>query len=127
MKEQPDFTIFVDMLCPVCAKEANLMRWLDGGRGGLALIDISSSAFDPSRYGRTQQQFMDEIHGMKSDGAIVTGMEVFRRSYAAVGWGWVLAPTAWPLLRPLADAGYRWFARNRLRLTGRVCDETCHG
>ena len=28
-------------------------------------------------------------------------------------------------LRPLFDAAYRWFARNRLRLTGReaVCDD----
>jgi len=48
---------------------------------------------------------------------------VFRRAYAAVGFGWLVAPTRWPLVRPLADAAYRWFARNRLRLTGRgeVC------
>jgi predicted DCC family thiol-disulfide oxidoreductase YuxK len=58
------------------------------------------------------------------DGTLVEGVEVFRRAYAAVGLGWLVAPTRWPLLRPLADAAYRWFARNRLRLTGRgeVCN-----
>jgi len=46
-------------------------------------------------------------------------MEVFRRAYGAVGLGWLLAPSRWPLLGRLFDAAYRWFARNRLRWTGR--------
>jgi predicted DCC family thiol-disulfide oxidoreductase YuxK len=58
------------------------------------------------------------------DGSLVRGMEVFRRAYDAVGLGWLLAPTRWPILRSIFDAGYSWFARNRLRLTGRTgtCD-----
>jgi len=66
---------------------------------------------------------MARIHGVLPDGTRIVGVEVFRRAYAAVGLGWLVAPTRWPLLRPLADAAYRWFARNRLRLTGRgeVC------
>ena len=68
---------------------------------------------------------MARIHGVLADGTVIEGMEVFRRAYGAVGLGWLLAPTAWPGLRALADAGYRWFARNRLRLTGRgnACDQ----
>jgi predicted DCC family thiol-disulfide oxidoreductase YuxK len=62
---------------------------------------------------------MGEIHGVTIDGRLVKGVEVFRRAYAAVGWGWMLAPTAWPGLRWVSDAVYRWFAKNRLRLTGR--------
>jgi predicted DCC family thiol-disulfide oxidoreductase YuxK len=49
-------------------------------------------------------------------------METFRRAYAALGWGWVLAWSDWPVLRPIANAGYRWFAKNRLALTGRSED-----
>ena len=66
---------------------------------------------------------MARIHGVLSDGTRIVGVEVFRRADPAVGLGWLVAPTRWPLLRPLADAAYRWFARNRLRLTGRgeVC------
>jgi len=76
---------------------------------------------NPAEYGLTYEQAMEQIHGVLPSGAVVRGMEVFRRAYAAVGWGWLLAPTAWPLLRPLFDRGYQWFARNRLRLTGRWC------
>jgi predicted DCC family thiol-disulfide oxidoreductase YuxK len=61
------------------------------------------------------------------DGTVIEGMEVFRRAYAAVGLGWVLAPSRWPILGRGFDAAYRWFARNRLRLTGREpeCTEAC--
>jgi len=60
---------------------------------------------------------------------VIEGMEVFRRAYAAVGLGWLLAPSGWPGVGRLFDAAYRWFARNRLRLTGRgpahACDDAC--
>lgn len=117
---KPAFTIFIDGECPLCRHEASLLRRLDRGRRNLELIDITDSRFDASEYGRSFDDFMGEIHGLRSDGSLVTGMEVFRRSYAAVGLGWLLAPTGWPLLRPVCDAAYRWFARRRLKLTGRA-------
>jgi predicted DCC family thiol-disulfide oxidoreductase YuxK len=63
---------------------------------------------------------MARIHGVLPDGTAIEGVEVFRRAYAAVGLGWLMAPTRWPGLRRLADLAYRIFARNRLRWTGRV-------
>ena len=71
---------------------------------------------------------MARIHALLPDGRVVEGMEVLRRVYAAVGLGWLLAPTRWPILRGLADAAYRLFARNRLRWTGRAdacVDDRC--
>jgi len=62
---------------------------------------------------------MARIHGVLPDGSIVEGVEVFRRAYAAVGLGWLVAPTRWPGLRWLAEWSYQVFARNRLRWTGR--------
>ena len=116
------FTILIDGLCPLCAKEAALMRRMDRGRGRLRIVDIAAPGFDAAPYGRTLEDVMGSIHGVTEDGRVISGMEVFRRAYRAVGWGWLLAPTGWPLLRPVFDAGYRWFARNRLRLTGRSCE-----
>ena len=113
------FTILIDGDCPLCRHEANLLRRLDRGRGRLELVDITSGDFDASRYGRTMDDVMGTIHGVKADGSLVTGMEVFRRAYQAVGWGWLWAPTGWPILKPVFDAAYRFFARHRLRLTGR--------
>lgn len=83
------------------------------------MIDISAPEFDPGQWGLTLEEVMGRIHAVARDGSLVTGMEVFRRAYAAVGWGWLWAPTGWPVFRPMFDAFYRWFARNRYRLTGR--------
>jgi predicted DCC family thiol-disulfide oxidoreductase YuxK len=124
----PEITVLFDGECPLCAREVALLRRLDRGRGRLDLEDIAAPGFDASRYGRSRDELMARIHGVAPDGTVLEGVEVFRRAYAAVGLGWLVAATRWPLLRPLADAAYRWFARNRLRLTGRgeVCSsERC--
>jgi predicted DCC family thiol-disulfide oxidoreductase YuxK len=48
---------------------------------------------------------------------VLRGVEVLRLAYAAVGFGWVMRPTGWAPLRPLADLGYRLFARHRRRIS----------
>jgi len=120
----PDFTILIDGDCPLCAREASLLRRLDRGRGRLELVDIASPDFDAARYGATRDAVMGHIHGLLPDGTLVSGMEVFRRAWAAVGLGWLLAWTRWPVFRQITDAAYRLFARYRLRLTGRAGCET---
>ncbi len=119
------FTIFIDGDCALCRHEARLLERLDGERNRLHIVDIAAPDFDAARYGRTQTAFMGSIHGQLADGRLVTGMEVFRRAYAAVGLGWLLAPTGWPVVRPIVDLLYRGFARLRPHLPGRTtssCD-----
>lgn len=111
--------VLYDGECPLCAREVAGLRRLDRGRGGIDFEDIAAPGFDPTRYGLDAAGVMARIHGVLPDGRVIEGMEVFRRAYSAVGLGWLLAPTAWPGLRPLFDALYRVFARNRLRWTGR--------
>ena len=128
MTTQPEeFRLLYDGECPLCRREVAALRRLDRGRGRLGLEDISAAGFDARAYGVSQADLMARIHGVLPDGRLVEGVEVFRRAYAAVGLGWLIAPTRWPLLRPLADAAYRAFARNRLRLTGRegACEDVC--
>ena len=119
-----EIKVFYDGACPICRKEAAFLRWLDGGRQKLLLEDINAPDFDPARYEATMEQVMGQIHGVLPSGRLVTGMAVLRRTYDAVGLGWITAPTNWPVLRPLFDAGYRWFADHRLWLTGRF--SPCH-
>jgi predicted DCC family thiol-disulfide oxidoreductase YuxK len=119
------FKLLYDGECPMCRREANwLMR--RNRAGHLAFEDISAPEFDPSRYGLTQGQVMGVMHGVFPDGRIVTKVAVFREAYRLVGLGWVLAPTAWPGLRSLANWGYEWFARNRVAIGklfgGRTCE-----
>lgn len=118
--------VLFDGECPLCAREIRALARLDRGRGRIDFEDISAPDFDPARYGLGQADVMARIHGVLPDGTPIEGVEVFRRAYAAVGLGWLLAPTRWPVLRGLADRAYRLFARNRLRLTGRseACDSS---
>jgi predicted DCC family thiol-disulfide oxidoreductase YuxK len=111
--------ILYDGDCPLCSREIQLLRWLDRGRRQIGFVDIAAPDFDAGVYGLDAGAAMDRIHGVLPGGTIIEGVEVFRRAYAAVGLGWLLAPTAWPGLRRMADSAYASFARNRLRWTGR--------
>ncbi|MFM2416167.1 MAG: hypothetical protein RL385_890 [Pseudomonadota bacterium] len=117
-----EIKVLYDGECPLCMREVRMLRRFNR-RGKLALEDIADAGFDPARYGRSFEALMGQIHGVLPDGRLITGVEVFRRAYAAVGLGFILAPTAWAPLRPIFDRAYAWFAKNRLRLTGRpACD-----
>jgi predicted DCC family thiol-disulfide oxidoreductase YuxK len=113
-----DVKLLYDGECPLCVREVKMLTRLNR-KGKLALEDIAAADFDAGRYGSTFEQLMGSIHGVLPDGSLITGMEVFRRAYAAVGLGALMAPTSWPVLRPVFDRAYTLFARNRLRITGR--------
>jgi predicted DCC family thiol-disulfide oxidoreductase YuxK len=110
---------------PLCTREIAWLRLRDAA-GSLAFADIAAPAFDPSRYGRTREQLMAAMHAVRPDGALLVGADVFREAWSLVGLRWLVAPSRWPLLRRVVDAGYRVFARHRVRLGrlfGRRCDE----
>ena len=122
----PPFTICIGGHCPLCRREAAFMLRLDRARGRLNVQDITAPDFDPARLRATREQVNRIIHGIKPDGSIVTGVEVFRQAYSAVGLPWLLGWTRLPLIRPLADRAYLVFASNRHRLTGRrACASGC--
>lgn len=115
--------VFYDGECPLCMREMKFLMRMNK-RGGIAFEDTTSPDFDPKKYGISTDPNRI-IHGVLNDGTIVTGVEVFRRAYREVGLGWLLAPTAWPVLKPIFDAAYLVFAKNRMRigrLLGRKCD-----
>ena len=116
---------YFDGACPLCVREMRALQRLDRGRGRIRFVDLTSPEFvvPPER---TFADIMDRIHGRLPDGRLVEGVEVFRQLYAAVGFGPLVWVTRVPGLSHLLDLGYRWFAKNRLRLTGR-CDKDAHG
>jgi predicted DCC family thiol-disulfide oxidoreductase YuxK len=107
-------TIYYDASCQLCNGEmTNLM--LRNTQGLLAFVDASGPDFVSPIANTTRADLMSMIHAVQADGQVVRGVEVFRLAYSAVGLGWVTAPTAWPLLRQLADRAYPWVVRNRYR------------
>ena len=119
-----DVEVFYDGGCPLCRREISMLqRWDRQAR--ILFTDIDRPEFQPENLGKTHAELMAEIHGRLADGTLITGVEVFRRLYAAVGLGPLVALTRLPGLSHLLNWGYGLFARNRLRLTGRCTNETC--
>ena len=111
--------VFHDGDCPLCAREIKLLARLDRGRGRIRFTDIAAPEFSAAAFDKDPAEFVAKIQGRLPDGSWIEGVEVFRRLYAAVGFGAVSALTRLPGLSHALDAGYRVFARNRLRWTGR--------
>lgn len=116
--------VFFDSECPLCRREVNMIKWMDRKRK-IQFTDIADSEFDASELGKSQKMLMDEIHGRLADGSWITGVEVFRQIYSAIGFRLLVWPTRLPLIRHSLEWAYRWFARNRLRLTGRCSGGEC--
>jgi len=109
-------TLFYDGGCAVCALEMDHLR--ERCRDGrLVFVDIAQPGFDPAAHGTTRAAMDAEIHGLAADGTMLRGVAVLRLAYEAAGLGMVLRPTGWAPLAPLAEAGYRLFARHRRRIS----------
>ncbi len=117
--KQVQVEVFFDGDCPLCVREINMLRRMDRGRGRIAFTDIARDDFDPSELGVSWATLMDRIHGRLPDGALIEGVEVFRRLYAAVGFGPIVSLTRLPGISRALDWFYLQFAKNRLKLTGR--------
>ena len=121
--------VLYDGQFPSCRLE---MRWLSQRNvtGDLAFEDISDPEFDAGRYGLAYEQVMGVIHAILPDGRVIRGLEVFRLAYGAVGLGWLVAPSGWPVLRHIFDGFYALFARYRIplgRSFGRKCPRDACG
>ena len=123
-KSTNQIEVFFDGACPLCRREIGLLeRWDRHHR--IRFTDIAGPEFRPENVEKTLAELMDRMHGRLPDGTWLTGVEVFRRMYAAVGFGPIVWLTRLPGISHLMDWGYRAFARNRLSLTGRCTSETC--
>jgi len=117
--------VFFDGACSLCRREIALLRRLDRGEGRIRFTDIDAPEFDPSAVGKTRTELMAQIYGRLPDRSWITGVDVFRELYSAVGFAALVAPTRWPIVRQVLDVAYAVFAKNRLRLTGRCNDASC--
>ena len=107
-------TLFHDGRCPVCRMEMQSLRQRDdAGRLRFEDVHVDGFALPP---GTTLEHMLAAIHGRTAGGRLVVGVETLRLAYRAVGLGWIVAPTAWPLLRGASERAYLWFARHRFAM-----------
>lgn len=122
--EQYDVEVFFDSECPLCVREINMLRWLDR-KQRIRFSDITAPDFDAEALGTSYAALMEQIQGRLPTGEWIRGVEVFRRLYAAVGLGPLVALTRLPGVRQGLDLAYDLFAKNRLKWTGRCTPDGC--
>ena len=86
----------------------------------IMFTDLSSPSYEPADHGNVQfADGMKKLRAVLPDGRVVVGVEVFRKTYEAIGLGWLFALTNVPIIHEIADVLYDIWAENRLRITGR--------
>jgi predicted DCC family thiol-disulfide oxidoreductase YuxK len=113
--------LFFDGECPLCAREVSMLMRLDKD-ARIVFTDIAAPGFRAPE-GLDYATLMERIHARRG-GKWYEGVEVFRQLYAEVGFGAAVSLSRLPGINGALEFGYRRFAQNRLKLTGR-CDDTC--
>lgn len=111
--------LLYDSECPICAMEVAFLKKRDI-HNRIMFTDLSAPDYNPVDHGNIQfADGMRKIRAVLPDNTVVTGVEVFRQTYEAIGLGWVFELTKLPVIGEVADAIYDFWAENRLRVTGR--------
>jgi len=108
-------TLYHDGHCPLCQRE---VAWLSRHprRERVTLVDIQAPGFDAESLGKTFEGMMGRLHLSDGRGRWFIGMDASRALYAVLGYRRLVWLSTLPGLAGLMDAGYRWFARRRVRL-----------
>ena len=112
-------TVYFDGECPICRREIDFMK-IFNRRGYLQFIDFSASSYLSVEHGLNPCDLGKVIHARWSDETVITGVEVFREMWEAVGLRALARLARRPTINKLLVRAYAWFAKNRLRLTGRA-------
>lgn len=120
--------VFYDGACPLCSREVRHYQAKDRLHH-IAWIDIAAPGFDARAYGLDPQRVQQVMYARAADGTVFIEVAAFVKIWEA------LPPTLFsrlvrgllklPGMMAIAGVGYRFFARNRYRLTGRCTPENC--
>ncbi len=120
--DDPVVTLFWDGGCPLCKREIAYYRGLDTAhRVHWVNIDEEPGA-SMLPAGVSRAQAMQRIHAIDRNGEILAGVPAFLAVWEQLPYWRRLPPLlrAVPAALPLADSAYSFFARHRMRLTGRA-------
>ena len=123
-------TFLYDGGCPLCLRETNFLKKKDTKKL-INFVDISNNYFPENFKNISYKQAMDNLHGILGSGEIIFGVDVLAYSYELVGLGWIYFPTKLPILSNFIRFLYKYWAKYRLKLTGRdnlekICRSKCN-
>tara|TARA_Y100001978_G_scaffold197279_1_gene207896 strand:+ start:1683 stop:2075 length:393 start_codon:yes stop_codon:yes gene_type:complete len=122
-------TFLFDGGCPLCLKETKFLKKRDKSNL-INFVDINNK-YNPKNFKNiSYKQAMSNLHGITSTGEIILGVEVLAYSYELIGLGWIYYPTKLPLFSSFIKLIYKYWAKFRLKLTGRdnieiLCETNC--
>ena len=127
---QDKFIFLFDGDCPLCLRETRFLKKKDSSNK-IDFIDINNDSYNPSLYKDISYvEAMSNLHGILENGDIIKGLDVLAYSYELIGLGWVYYPLKIEFLAPLLRLLYQYWAKYRLKITGRskiekLCTPDC--
>ena len=105
--------------CPLCVRETNFLKSKDE-LNKIDFVDINNFDYDPILFKDiSYAEAMSNLHGILENGDIIKGLNVLAYSYELIGLGWVYYPLKIQFLSPLLRLFYKYWAKYRLKITGR--------
>ena len=123
-------TFLYDGGCPLCLRETYFLKAKDTNKF-INFVDISINYFPENFRNISYKQAMGNLHGILGSGEVIVGVDVLAYSYELVGLGWIYFPTKLPILSTFIRFLYKYWAKYRLKLTGRddlekLCESKCN-
>jgi predicted DCC family thiol-disulfide oxidoreductase YuxK len=111
--------LYYDGKCPLCLREIRSLERLRDER--LQLVDVH--AYEPLPGEPSRQSMLLRLHLRAADGKWLSGVDATVKAWSHTRWGFLFRPLRWPLLAPLADRAYDYWAGRRF--DGLYCDSAC--
>ena len=116
--------------CPLCLRETNFLKRKDE-LNKIDFVDINNVNYNPILFRDiSYAEAMSNLHGILENGNIIKGLDVLAYSYELIGLGWVYYPLKIEFLAPVLRLLYKYWAKYRLKITGRsniekLCTSEC--
>ena len=116
--------------CPLCLRETNFLKSKDE-LNKIDFVDINNVNYNPILFKDiSYAEAMSNLHGILENGNIIKGLDVLAYSYELIGLGWVYYPLKIAFLAPVLRLFYKYWAKYRLKITGRsniekLCTSEC--
>ena len=116
--------------CPLCLRETNFLKSKDE-LNKIKFVDINNVNYNPILFKDiSYAEAMSNLHGILENGNIIKGLDVLAYSYELIGLGWVYYPLKIEFLAPVLRLFYKYWAKYRLKITGRsniekLCTSEC--
>ena len=127
---QDKFIFLFDGACPLCLRETSFLKKKDV-LNKINFVDINNEQYNPVLFKDiSYADAMANLHGILENGKIIKGLDVLAYSYELIGLGWVYYPLKIEFLAPVLRLFYKYWAKYRLKITGRsniekLCTSEC--